>query len=190
MDDTQDGRWLTYAELAAIRGINRASAVKLVQRERWQRSSGNDRARTVRVLVPPDWLQLAKERPPDTGDVPTMSGEYTRMLAAANVRADEANKRADAALAVADRTLAQLAASNAAITEERERVTDLQRELATAQADLAEQRGLSEQARAEAQEAQEAIRRLEQEGPRMRGRRGGVYAVPGRRGAGASTSAQ
>jgi hypothetical protein len=31
MDDTGNGRWLTYSELATIRGINRASAVKLVQ---------------------------------------------------------------------------------------------------------------------------------------------------------------
>ena len=61
MDDTRNGRWLTYSELATIRGINRASAVKLVQRERWPRSSGNDRQRTVRVLVPEDWLAPAKE---------------------------------------------------------------------------------------------------------------------------------
>jgi hypothetical protein len=82
MDDTQDGRWLTYAELAVVRGINRASAVKLVQRERWQRSSGNDRARTVRVLVPEEWLQPAKERPLSSGERQPGSGEYTGMLAA------------------------------------------------------------------------------------------------------------
>ena len=40
MDDTGNGRWLTYSELATIRGINRAPAVKLVQRERWQRLPG------------------------------------------------------------------------------------------------------------------------------------------------------
>jgi hypothetical protein len=116
MDDTQDrqdGRWLTYAELAAIRGIGRASAVKLVQRERWPRSSGNDRARTVRVLVPPDWLAPAKERPASS-DAPAMSGEYPGMMAGAlaaledavaglrgqldvaNARAERAEARADA----------------------------------------------------------------------------------------------
>lgn len=63
MDNTGNGRWLTYSELATIRGINRASAVKLVQRERWQRSSGNERSRVVRVLVPDDWLTPAKQIP-------------------------------------------------------------------------------------------------------------------------------
>ena len=82
MEDTQDGRWLTYAELAAVRGINLESAVKLVQRERWSRSSGNDRARTVRVLVPLDWLQPAKERPPSSGDPPPQSGDTSGYLTA------------------------------------------------------------------------------------------------------------
>jgi hypothetical protein len=82
MDNTGDGRWLTYAELATIRGINRASAVKLVQRERWPRSSGNDRLRTVRVLVPEDWLTPAKETPRSSGDGVAGSGEYAGMLAA------------------------------------------------------------------------------------------------------------
>ena len=53
-----DGRWLTYDEIAKIRGIGRASAVKLAQRERWQRRPGNDR--TARVLVPLDWLKPAR----------------------------------------------------------------------------------------------------------------------------------
>src|SRR5690349_22237833 len=129
MDDTGNGRWLTYSELAAIRGINRASAVKLVQRERWPRSSGNDRQRTVRVLVPDDWLAPAKEFQPDTASTPGMSREDTGMMAAlmaraerADERADEANKRADVAVALAERTLAQLADATAEIGKLRDRV--------------------------------------------------------------------
>jgi hypothetical protein len=115
MDDGRNGRWLTYSELAAVRGINRASAVKLVQRERWPRSSGNDRQRTVRVLVPEDWLTPAKEFRANTEGNPSLSREDTGMMATltaraerAEQRADEANKRADVAVALADRTLARL----------------------------------------------------------------------------------
>jgi len=164
MDDTQDkqdGRWLTYAELAAIRGIGRASAVKLVQRERWRRSSGNDRARTVRVLVPPDWLAPAKERPASS-DAPAMSGEYSGMLAGAlaalesavfslTARAEGAEQGRGAALALAERTLAQLAEVSAraeraedATEAQRRRVTVLQHDLDTANAEAAAARERAE----------------------------------------------
>ena len=53
-EGSREGRWLTYAEIGRIRAIGRASAVKLVQRERWKRVRGNDG--TARVLVPPEWL--------------------------------------------------------------------------------------------------------------------------------------
>ena len=56
-EDAPGGRWLSYAELAEIRGIGRESAVKLVQRERWRRMPSNDR--TIRVLVPAEWLKPA-----------------------------------------------------------------------------------------------------------------------------------
>jgi hypothetical protein len=46
------GRRMTYAELAAVRGISVASAVRLVRRKRWLRQVGNDGV--VRALVPPD----------------------------------------------------------------------------------------------------------------------------------------
>ena len=45
-------RRLTYAELAAVRGISRASAERLVRRKHWPRQIGNDGV--VRVLVPPE----------------------------------------------------------------------------------------------------------------------------------------
>jgi hypothetical protein len=35
--DTDDGRWMTFAELAAARGISKASAIKLVRRHGWRR---------------------------------------------------------------------------------------------------------------------------------------------------------
>jgi hypothetical protein len=159
MDDTGNGRWLTYSELATIRGINRASAVKLVQRERWRRSSGNDRSRIIRVLVPYEWLTPAKETPPDTASVPGMSREDTGMLAAlmaraerAEERADEAHKRADVATALADRALAQLADATTEAGKLRGRLDDLGSKLDGAQAELAT-----------AQDQNEALRRAEAE---------------------------
>src|SRR5215472_11219395 len=87
-----EGRWLTYAELAEIRGIGRPSAVKLAQRERWRRIPGNDRDRTVRVLVPPEWLQPSKAVPFREGipeAFPDAIPEFARQLEAANARIDE-----------------------------------------------------------------------------------------------------
>ena len=45
-----DVRRLTYAELAAVRGISKASAERLVRRKHWSRQRGNDGV--VRVIVP------------------------------------------------------------------------------------------------------------------------------------------
>ena len=43
-------RRMTYAELAAVRGISALSAERLVRRHQWPRQTGNDGV--VRVLVP------------------------------------------------------------------------------------------------------------------------------------------
>jgi len=123
-----EGRWLSYTELAEIRGIGRPSAVKLAQRERWRRIPGNDRDRTVRVLVPSEWLQpskatLIREAAPD--GIPDAVPEFTRQLDAANARADEANKRADATLALADRLGAQLADAAARAERAEQRVEEV-----------------------------------------------------------------
>lgn len=51
-DMPHDGRWLTYDELANMRGISRASARRLVQRNGWRQQ--HDDQQTVRILVPLD----------------------------------------------------------------------------------------------------------------------------------------
>jgi hypothetical protein len=65
MDDTGDsrdsGRWMTYTELARIRGISKESAIRLVRRERWRKLPGNDAGGTVRVFIPEHWLKPARE---------------------------------------------------------------------------------------------------------------------------------
>jgi hypothetical protein len=133
--DNQDGRWLSYSELAAIRGIARPSAVKLAQRERWRRSSGNDRARTVKVLMPLDWLAPAKERPVSSGDPPAQSGEDTRHLAATIA---SLASTFDAALAALREQLAQAEQDRGDECQRadalRERMDAMQTELAAAEA--------------------------------------------------------
>jgi hypothetical protein len=54
MDQDDGGRWLTYPELSAVRGIDKPSAIRLATRKKWRRQRDNHRV--VRVLVPPEWM--------------------------------------------------------------------------------------------------------------------------------------
>ena len=125
-DDFGEGRWLTYAELAEIRGIGRESAVKLVQREGWRKRPGNNSDRTVRVLVPEDWLKPARQAHIPEGFPEDFAGlsrivrpleaavEALRaQLAAANSRADKADAGREAAEIRADRADQALAGERA-----------------------------------------------------------------------------
>lgn len=59
-DMSADGRWLNYDQLAALRQIDRLSAIKLATRKRWERRKGN--TGQMQVLVPIDWLERAQGR--------------------------------------------------------------------------------------------------------------------------------
>jgi hypothetical protein len=52
-DHADGGRWMTHDELAAVRGIDRPSAVKLALRHGWPRR--RDRGRVTQVRVPAEW---------------------------------------------------------------------------------------------------------------------------------------
>lgn len=107
----EDGRWLSYTELARIRGISKESAIRLVRRERWRKLPGNDAGGTVRVLVPEDWLRPAREDNPPvdplTNPTPIREGipEDLRSLTAgweqavilSRIRAEAAEARAEKA---------------------------------------------------------------------------------------------
>jgi hypothetical protein len=60
-------RRMTYAELAAVRGISPASAKRLAQRHRWGRQVGNDGG--TRVTVPLSALVNTGKDKDVTGDV-------------------------------------------------------------------------------------------------------------------------
>jgi chromosome segregation ATPase len=182
-DDIGEGRWLTYTELAEIRGIGRESAVKLVQREGWRKASGNSPDRTVRVFVPEEWLRPAKGGHVGEG-IPEGFGELSRLLSGledtvtfvreraevAEARADAADAdrrvaeaRADAERARADRAdndrrTAEARAEQAEgrLFAERQRADELRVRLETVQAEAGEARAVADQARAEAEEARQA----------------------------------
>lgn len=130
-DVRDDVRSMTYAEIAAARGISVKSAERLVRRRHWQRQLGNDG--TVRVLVPPDEAQPARAHHlgghqagyPEADILPVVRAAVreaiqplTEQLHAATERADHAEQRADT-----ERTRAERA---------EQQVTALQYELAVA----------------------------------------------------------
>jgi hypothetical protein len=100
MGDTGDGtRWMTYAELAAARGITRSSATRLAFRRGWQRQTGNDGQ--ARVAVP-----AAAQAPPHDAipgimdavtPVATHDSQGVEALIREQQRADRAEARADLA---------------------------------------------------------------------------------------------
>ena len=51
-------RWMTYAELAEVRGIDRHSAIRLARRNRWKRRPVGDGSPLAQVLVPEDKLLI------------------------------------------------------------------------------------------------------------------------------------
>lgn len=139
------GSWLTYDQLAAIRGIDRAAAVKLALRHGWPKE--RDRSRTMHVQVPSDWLarvpvQSAFEATARTGQSPVAEGhaEHTRVVERSMWREQLAQERdrADAAEREQDRLLAM--------------IDNLERRIAAAEtrAEHAEQALTAERARADA----------------------------------------
>jgi chromosome segregation ATPase len=175
MDTEADGRWMTYEELAEVRGIDRHSARRLASRLKWARQRDNQQI--VRVYVPisraePDrrHRDMPADNPQDISRVIGLLGasvsSLTDRAAAAEKRADQAENRAEQAetraaraeRAVADernradRAESSRDAERSRADELRGRVDDLGTKLAGAQAELAT-----------AQDQNEALRRAEAE---------------------------
>jgi hypothetical protein len=92
-DTTADGdRWMTYAELATVRGISRASASRLVRRRKWRRQTDNQG--NVRILVP----VAESERPDNPMDIVRMlDATFREQIEHERNRAERAESRAEAA---------------------------------------------------------------------------------------------
>jgi chromosome segregation ATPase len=100
--DTDDIRWLTYAELGRARGISTASANRLAFRRKWRRQTGNDGI--ARVAVPmtevqprPDKDYDARDdnRNDDRDDISHVVRALEAAVASLTERAATAEKRAD-----------------------------------------------------------------------------------------------
>jgi len=157
--DQDDGRWLTYPELAAVRGIDKPSAIRLATRKKWRRQ--RDNRRVVRVLVPPEWLapryqsmDLPMEQP--GGDMDLSSDRTTFAAALAAVEAAHAGDVAalhgqiDGLKTLADSATARLVGAAAA-------QSGLQDLLTKAETTAGELRVELDQARAEAQAARDKV---------------------------------
>jgi hypothetical protein len=146
----QDGRWMTFAELAATRGITRASAIRMVRRKRWRRMQDNQgRALT---LVPEEWLAR-----PDDGPEDHPEGSATERHPDGPGDTGLFHAKALATLETAVVALTnQLAKADA-------RVADTEGRLTQTAARLADAETRANEARAEAAAAQGRVERLEAE---------------------------
>ena len=159
-DSDADGRWVTYAELAAVRGIDRHSAVKLSFRRHWR--SQKDNYGTVRVCVPPDWLRPERETSGDvSGDMSTVIRPLEAAISTLRVQLDRAEAGREAADRRADQAEARADQAEARADTLRAR---LEGELHRAKDDLALIRAAIDQSQAEARKAHteaEELRRAE-----------------------------
>jgi hypothetical protein len=76
--DAGQTRWMSYAELAEARGIDKLSAMRMARRRRWLKQTANDG--TVRVLVPETVLET---RQADPRDIPS---DVVRRISALETR--------------------------------------------------------------------------------------------------------
>jgi hypothetical protein len=137
-DDAGTGRWMTYDELAEVRGIKRIGAVRLVQRYKWRRQAGNDGR--ARVLVPHDALQPVRGT-----DAGTNAPIHVTPTSAGSAAGNDAGTMLEGALAALEDAVAalreQLDVANAraeraesAITTERAKSDALRQQLVRADA--------------------------------------------------------
>ena len=205
------GRWMTYDELAAMRGIKRIGAVRLVQRYKWRRQAGNDGR--ARVLVPHDSLQPVRGTDAgtsapapvthtsagsaagnDTGTSTTlMAGalaaletavlSLTERASVAERRADEAGARAERAEADRDALRQQLLRVDARSDELRTERDQAQERADELQAGQELMMDMHARALAEAQDQSERVLTPPRrcDRPRPTGRRGGCWRGSGRR---------
>jgi hypothetical protein len=152
-DNGADGTWMSYGDLAASRGIDRTSALKLALRHKWRKQRDNHGV--VRVYVPAEWASRQdKGAPPGAAaavDVSAAIAALEAAIVALRERSEAAERRANAAEAGRD--------------GERARADAIRDTIATMQVEL-------QQARVQAQVAEdwaEAARRMD-DARRARGR--------------------
>jgi chromosome segregation ATPase len=148
-----DGRWMTFTELAAFRGIDRQSARRLASRQKWRRQKDNQLV--VRVYVPLTLAErrvvsadMSADRSADTSaimsaDMSAVIGPLEAAISTLREQLERANDRAEAdraAIAQADgranRAEAGREAAETNAAALRERLEAMQVQLAEAHAAL------------------------------------------------------
>lgn len=143
--DEDTVRWLSYSQIAALRGISRTSAERIVRRAKWRRQVDNQGV--TKAAVPLAYAETERTNPPDSqGGNPPDFARFEVALAAIR----EAKDGEIAALSGQIDTLrCQLIQADAREDELRERLGAAERARAVAE-------GLAEAARRETQEAHQA----------------------------------
>jgi hypothetical protein len=142
-----DGRWLSYAELAEARGVDKPSALKLALRKRWPRRKDNHG--TMQVLVPPEWARPwgssmpddVLETMPHDADISRAINTLEAAVSTLTSQLEQANRRADKAEQGRDveRSRAERAEQSWDRAERERAAADTDRRAADARADKAEQ---------------------------------------------------
>jgi TolA-binding protein len=176
MGDETDVRWMTYAELGRARGISTASATRLAFRRKWQRVAGNDGTARVAVPVGEATPHIDKTNTDRTNTDRTEIARLVSALAAAIAASSEQTEANASTIAVLRE---QLEWSNRQSQAETALVATLQDQLEQANGraeraqvmtyvlrdradELQGQLAGAEQARDNAQEAQQTAERLRQ----------------------------
>jgi hypothetical protein len=103
------GRWMTLAEIAALRGISEASASRLVRRYKWRRQPDN--RGVVRTLVPSGWevwldrrsdVQGSVDSPDGPGQISLAINTLHEAVSALREQLSRAEARREAERALAD----------------------------------------------------------------------------------------
>ena len=149
-DDMSDGAWMTYSDLAKLRGINSASAFKLALRRKWRRQKNNMGQMTV--FVPATWSDTSQDNAHDashqgetfetalTAIREAHAGEITALrerAVTAERRTDQAEAARQAAEARADRAEQGRDGERARADAERTRADGLVDQLRVAQVEFA-----------------------------------------------------
>jgi len=158
--DAAEGRWMTYAELAEARHIDKPSALKQALRHpSWPRRKNN--AGQMQVCVPLDWAEPKDRYTPPSIDPST---DLSRGISAFETGLAAFQEQAEAERARADRAEQALAGERARADQLRERI-----EVAGAAEDAA---------RKQAREALDALAGLERGHPAAFWERGAPGASP------------
>ncbi|HTI84943.1 MAG TPA: hypothetical protein VL614_31210 [Acetobacteraceae bacterium] len=109
-------RWMSYAELGSVRGINIASAKRLTVRRKWRRQAGNDG--TTRVAVPIHEATPWNGKTPATDDdVALLVSSLEAALSALREQLDRERTRADEVAEAAKQLAARLAETESQVME-------------------------------------------------------------------------